>query len=125
MKAPLNTDNWSGSIKSNKAPLNTDDWNGFISPELAKEILNNVGQPSQLPVKMRDEKELEMLIINRKKLNDAIANYGGAGVDIVDKNSILTYAESLEKDKKLKQRNTILFALLLVGGFIAYKKFKK
>lgn len=125
MKAPLNTDNWSGSIKSNKAPLNTDDWNGFISPELAKEILNNVGQPSQLPVKMRDEKELEMLIINRKKLNDAIANYGGAGVDIVDKNSILTYSESLEKDKKLKQRNTILFALLLVGGFIAYKKFKK
>ena len=51
---------------------------------------------------------------------DAIANEG-----IVDENSILTYAESLEKDKKLKQRHTILFALLIVGGFIAYKKFKK
>ncbi len=41
------------------------------------------------------------------------------------KNTLLSYAESLEKDKKLKQRHTILFALLIVGGYFAYKKFKK
>lgn len=28
MGLPLNTDNWSGSIKSKDAPLNTDTWNG-------------------------------------------------------------------------------------------------
>jgi hypothetical protein len=28
MAMPLNTDNWSGRVKSNDAPLNTDVWNG-------------------------------------------------------------------------------------------------
>jgi len=41
MKAPVNTDNWSGSIKSNKAPLNTDDWNGFISAEMSRKLSQN------------------------------------------------------------------------------------
>ena len=117
MKAPLNTDNWSGSIKSSKAPLNTDDWNGFISKEDAKKLsMNcwcittpcNCGAVYNAPT------------LPPKTVNDAIANES-----IVDENSILTYAESLEKDKKLKQRHTILFALLIVGGYFAYKKFKK
>lgn len=41
MKAPLNTDNWSGSIKSDKAPLNTDDWNGFISADMSRKLSQN------------------------------------------------------------------------------------
>tara|TARA_B110000977_G_scaffold91988_1_gene121967 strand:+ start:5249 stop:5482 length:234 start_codon:yes stop_codon:yes gene_type:complete len=41
------------------------------------------------------------------------------------KNTLLSYAEQVENEKKLRQRNTILFALLIVGGYFAYKKFKK
>lgn len=28
MKLPVNTDDWSGKVKSDKAPLNTDVWSG-------------------------------------------------------------------------------------------------
>ena len=28
MKQPVNTDDWSGKVKSDKAPLNTDVWSG-------------------------------------------------------------------------------------------------
>ena len=41
------------------------------------------------------------------------------------KSTMLTYKEQLEKEKKLKERNTILIVLLIVGGYFAYKKFKK
>ena len=117
MKAPLNTDNWSGSIKSSKAPLNTDDWNGFISADMSRKLSQNC-QCIKAPCNCGVINNVPTL--PPKTVNDAIANES-----IVDENSILTYAESLEKDKKLKQRHTILFALLIVGGFIAYKKFKK
>lgn len=30
---PLNTDNWSGKIKSKDAPLNTDNWSGVSGKE--------------------------------------------------------------------------------------------
>jgi len=117
MKAPLNTDNWSGSIKSSKAPLNTDDWNGFISAEMSRKLSQNC-QCVTTPCNCGAVYNVPTL--PPKTVNDAIANEG-----IVNENTILTYADALEKDKKLKQRNTILFALLLVGGFIAYKKFIK
>jgi len=37
MKQPVNTDDWSGKVKSDKAPLNTDVWsggNGMISSSI-------------------------------------------------------------------------------------------
>ena len=33
MAMPLNTDNWSGKIKSKDAPLNTDNWSGVSGKE--------------------------------------------------------------------------------------------
>ena len=93
MKAPLNTDNWSGSIKSNKAPLNTDDWSGFISPELA-----NIIKPTPQP------------------------NF--EDLEIVDSDKMNAFVEQKEKEKK--QRMMYFWVgVLVVGGFITYKKFKK
>lgn len=60
MKAPVNTDNWSGSIKSDKAPLNTDDWNGFIPPEMARQIAS-----AQTNSAIEDEMKLEQLTKSR------------------------------------------------------------
>ena len=66
--------------------------------------------------------------INRKQSiwkepNEAIANE-----ENVDYKSVLTYkaqkeAEALQRKQDLK--STILIGVLLVGGYFAYKKFKK
>ena len=117
MKAPLNTDNWSGSIKSNKAPLNTDDWNGFISAEMSRKLSQNC-QCVKAPCNCGAIDNVPTL--PPMTLNDAIPNE-----NTIDDNSILTYKEQLEKEEKIEKRNAILFALLVVGGYFAYKKFKK
>lgn len=118
MKAPLNTDNWSGSIKSNKAPLNTDDWNGFISAEMSRKLSQNC-QCITTPCNCGVIEETTYDNSNKDTEMTSIANENP-----IDENSILTYKEQLEKEEKLKNRNTILFALLVVGGYFAYKKFK-
>ena len=41
------------------------------------------------------------------------------------KNTLLSYEEIKEKEKKIHRRNTIVIFLLIVGGYFAYKKFKK
>jgi len=97
MNAPVNTDNWSGSIKSDKAPLNTDDWNGFISPELAKKL-------STQPVEPKQPTFEDLEIVDSEKMN--------------------AFVEQKEKEKK--QRMMYFWVgVLVVGGFIVYKKFKK
>jgi len=109
MNAPLNTDNWSGSIKSNKAPLNTDDWSGFISPELARQISESSSKPSSRPfpniIKPTPPPNFEDL-------------------EIVDSDKMNAFVEQKEKEKK--QRMMYFWVgVLVVGGYIAYKKFKK
>lgn len=112
MKAPLNTDNWSGSIKSDKAPLNTDDWNGFISADMSRKlsqncrcikapcncgVINNVPTLPPKTVKVYDNsnKDTVMLPIGKPKLS------------INDRFTYLT------------------IGLIAVAGYFAYKKFKK
>ncbi len=114
MKAPLNTDNWSGSIKSNKAPLNTDDWNGFISAEMSRKLSQNC-QCVTTPCNC-----------------GAVYNVPTLPPKTVDevKNSIATYKEDLDKEVKvkfgdpLKNKKWIVYGLIAVAGYFAYKKFK-
>tara|TARA_R110002072_G_C7693112_1_gene512494 strand:- start:153 stop:386 length:234 start_codon:yes stop_codon:yes gene_type:complete len=57
-----------------------------------------------------------------------LKKYGSAEACLdaeLPKNTLLTYEEAKEKEKKVHRRNTIVIALFIVGGFIAYKKFKK
>ena len=41
MSIPLNTDNWSGKIKSSKAPANTDVWSG-VDGDKNKELVQDL-----------------------------------------------------------------------------------
>lgn len=108
MKAPVNTDNWSGSIKSDKAPLNTDDWNGFISPELAKQLSTQPVEPKHPAINI-------LKPLPKPNFED---------LQIVDSDKMNAFIEQKEKEKK--QRMMYFWVgVLVVGGFIAYKKFKK
>lgn len=101
MKAPLNTDNWSGSIKSSKAPLNTDDWNGFISAEMSRKLSQNcqcITTPCNCGVIEESTGESSTPI----KIDD------GSGVW-----------------HKLKNNKLLIYGLIAVAGYFAYKKFKK
>ncbi len=57
-----------------------------------------------------------------------LKKYGSAEACLdaeLPKNTMLTYEEIKEKEKKVHRRNTIVIALLIVAGYFAYKKFKK
>jgi len=114
MKAPLNTDNWSGSIRR-KAIANTNDWNGFISKEDATKLSMNC-QCITTP-----------------------CNCGAIPIvsDSIKNDMELTYEEAKERAKELSYfknpkklfdkltANPIIIGLIAVAGYFAYKKFKK
>jgi hypothetical protein len=115
MKAPLNTDNWSGSIKSDKAPLNTDDWNGFISADMSRKLSQNC-QCIKAPCNCGVIQNVPTL---------------------PPKTSELSYEEAKERAKEFSYfknpkrlfdkltANPIIIGIVLVAGYFAYQKFKK
>ena len=72
-----------------------------------------------------DGLDMSNMDINRKQIIWKEPNEAIATTEYVDYNSMLTYKEKREKEKKVHRRNTIVIALLIVGGYFAYKKFKK
>lgn len=163
MKAPLNTDNWSGSIRR-KAMANTNDWNGFISKEDAKKLSMNC-QCIQAPCSCgvieettydNSIKDTVMLPIGKPKLsiNDrftyltigliAVAGYfaykkfkkqvmSKSGKQLQEGDLELTIRRILKAPLiylgfmglSENQARIIYFSLIGVGGYFAYKKFKK
>jgi hypothetical protein len=112
MKAPLNTDNWSGSIRR-KAIANTNDWNGFISKEDAIKLSQNC-QCITTPCNCGVIKEKVYDNSNKDTVTTPISNTFG---DMNKK------AED-EYSKKVRKQY-IMYVLIAVAGYFAYKKFKK
>lgn len=110
MKAPLNTDNWSGSIKSSNAPLNTDDWNGFISAEMSRKLSQNC-QCIKAPCNCGAIKE--------KVYDNSTKDTVMLPIGKPNKTGEVKFGDPL-KDKKW-----IVYGLIAVAGYFAYKKFKK
>ena len=109
MKAPLNTDNWSGSIRR-KAMANTNDWNGFISKEDATKLSMNC-QCIQAPCSCGAIKE--------KVYDNSIKDTVTTPIENPNKTGGVKFGDPI-KDKKW-----LVYGLIAVGGYFAYKKFKK
>jgi len=136
MKAPLNTDNWSGSIKSDKAPLNTDDWNGFISAEMSRKLSQecqcvttpcNCGAINNVPTLPPKTITLGC------ERSDQIQKYGSYDACMKSRAKEMSDQIFSEDDlakmkstlKKQKIKKYLIYGLIAVAGFFAYKKFKK
>ena len=102
MKAPLNTNNWSGSIRR-KAMANTNDWNGFISKEDAKKLSMNC-QCIQAPCSCG---VIEETTYDNSIKDTVMLPIGKPKLSINDRFTYLT------------------IGLIAVAGYFAYKKFKK
>tara|TARA_Y100000385_G_scaffold17597_1_gene17723 strand:+ start:192 stop:635 length:444 start_codon:yes stop_codon:yes gene_type:complete len=136
MKAPLNTDNWSGSIKSNKAPLNTDDWNGFISSEMARKLSQNcqcVKAPCNCGV-IDNVPTLPPMTVNLGcERADQIQKYGSYDACMKAREKEMSEQIFSEDDlgkmkstlKKQKTKKYLIYLLIAVAGYFAYKKFRK
>ena len=105
MKAPLNTNNWSGSIRR-KAMANTNDWNGFISKEDATKLSMNC-QCIQAPCSCGTINNIPILS------KPAVNTFGDMNKKAED-----------EYSKKVRKKY-IIYGLIAVAGYFAYKKFKK
>lgn len=115
MKAPLNTNDWSGSIKSKKAPLNTDDWSGFISAEMANK-LSNTCQCITTPCNCGVVLDKEIQYDNSIKDTVTEPTIGGSDLELI----------MMEKSKaKANKKNYLMYGLIAVAGYFAYMKFKK
>jgi len=113
MKAPVNTDNWSGSIKSDKAPLNTDDWNGFISPELANDLSSNLAvKPSifRPPVPNKDSK-YQMQVLKK--------------AEEMELEQLTKSREGFSLPYFGKYSGYLYIGVVALGGYLLYRKFKK
>lgn len=111
MKAPLNTDNWSGSIKSSKAPLNTDDWNGFISAEMSRKLSQNC-QCVTTPCNCGVIEETTYDNSNKDTEMTPIANPNKSIVDEV------------KFGDPLKNKKWLVYGLIAVAGYLLYKNLK-
>lgn len=136
MKAPLNTDNWSGSIKSNKAPLNTDDWNGFISAEMSRKLSQNC-QCVKAPCNCGAIDNVPTLppktITLGCERGDQIQKYGSYDACMkareTEMSELIFSKDDLNNlNKELDKQQTkkyLIYGLIAVAGYFAYKKFKK
>lgn len=136
MKAPLNTDNWSGSIKSDKAPLNTDDWNGFISAEMSRKLSQNC-QCVTTPCNCGAVYDVPTLPPKTVTLgcerSDQIKKYGSYDACMKAREKEMSEQifseDDLDKMKstltKQKTKKYLIYGLIAVVGYFAYKKFKK
>jgi len=116
MKAPVNTDNWSGSIKSDKAPLNTDDWNGFISAEMSRKLSQNC-QCVTTPC-------------NCGAVYDPTISYDPTIRDTMERDEVKL--EQLSKSREGfslpyfgKYSGYLYIGVVALGGYLLYRKFKK
>lgn len=145
MKAPLNTDNWSGSIKSSKAPLNTDDWNGFISAEMSRKLSQNCqcvttpcncGAINNIPIMKQPAVKLPPKTITLGcERSDQIQKYGSYDACMKSRAKEMSdqifSEDDLDKMKStLKQQKTkkyLIYGLigLAVLGVFLYDKHKK
>tara|TARA_R110002153_G_scaffold52226_3_gene146493 strand:+ start:3028 stop:3336 length:309 start_codon:yes stop_codon:yes gene_type:complete len=102
MKAPLNTNNWSGSIRR-KAMANTNDWSGFISEIDARKLSQNcqcITTPCNCGV-------IEEKVYDNSIKDTVMLPIGKPNLRLHDRFKYLTYG------------------LIAVAGYFAYKKFKK
>ena len=124
MKAPLNTDNWSGSIKSDKAPLNTDDWNGFISADMSRKLSQNCqcikapcncGAIKKVPItydKPRTESTVRLILMSLGRISDKKLGYIEKrlkGLNGSDLNNL--YAIILKEENELQRLNLVYQAI--------------
>ena len=143
MKAPLNTDNWSGSIKSSKAPLNTDDWNGFISADMSRKLSQNcqcITTPCNCGAIQNVPTLPQATLSLGCELADQIQKYGSYNACMKAREKekaiqdMLARQNPIENTNKtgevkfgdpLKDKKWIVYGLIAVAGYVAYKKFKK
>ena len=109
MKAPLNTNNWSGSIRR-KAMANTNDWSGFISETDARRLSQNC-QCITTPCNCG--------VIEEKVYDNSIKDTVMTPIENPNKTGEVKFGDPI-KDKKW-----LVYGLIAVAGYFAYKKFKK
>jgi len=136
MKAPLNTDNWSGSIKSDKAPLNTDDWNGFISADMSRKLSQNcqcIKAPCNCGAIQNVPTKPTKTITLGCERGDQIQKYGSYDACMKAREKEMSEQIFSEDDlgkmkstiKKQKTKKYLIYVLIAVAGYFAYRKFKK